>query len=63
MNIFKGLLFLEGHIVDPRLLDDSFGPQYGNQRASERAFREPFATPAFARAAPAAPACSAAGCG
>jgi hypothetical protein len=62
MNIFKGLLFLEGHLVDPRLFDDSFGPQYGNQRASERAFREPFAANEFART-PALQDCSPAGCG
>ena len=62
MNIFKGLLFLEGHIVEPHLFADTFAPQYGNQRASERAFREPFAASEFGRAAPAQDG-AAAGCG
>lgn len=62
MNIFKGLLFLEGHLADPTLLDDSFGPHYGNQRASERAFREPFAASGPARL-PVPQDCSPAGCG
>lgn len=50
MNLFKGLLFLEGYIVDPASFEPGFAPQYGNQRASERTFRDAFATPEFARA-------------
>jgi hypothetical protein len=62
MNIFKGLLFLEGHIVQPHLFDDDFAPHYGNQRASQRTFRDSFAETEFGRTAQAEP-CSAAGCG
>lgn len=39
MNIFKGLLFLQGYLTDPSLADDDdFSPTYGNRRASERSF-------------------------
>lgn len=48
-NIFKGLLFLEGHVVDPHLFDD-FAPHYGNQRASQRQFRSEFAEAEFGNA-------------
>lgn len=48
-NLFKGLLFLEGHVVDPHLFDD-FAPHYGNQRASRRQFRNEFAEAEFGHA-------------
>ena len=51
MNLFKGLLFLEGYVTDPHLFDEPFAPQYGNQRASERTFRAAFAEPESGRAA------------
>jgi hypothetical protein len=53
-NLFKGLLFLEGHVVDPHLFDD-FAPQYGNQRASQRQFRSEFAEAEFGNARHVAP--------
>jgi hypothetical protein len=63
MNLFKGLLFLEGYVTDPHLFDEPFAPQYGNQRASERTFRGGFAEPEFGRAAASADAAAAASCG
>jgi hypothetical protein len=41
MNIYTGLLFLHGHVVDARTFaqDADFGPTYGNRIASERALR------------------------
>lgn len=63
MNIFKGLLFLEGYLTDPSSFDDEFGANYGNQRASERAFRDGFAQPEFARQSANSEPCSQAGCG
>ena len=62
MNLFKGLLFLEGYVTDPHLFEPPFAPQYGNQRASERSFRDAFAAPAFGRE-PGAPAAGPLGCG
>lgn len=53
-HLFKGLLFLEGHVVDPQLFDD-FTPHYGNQRAAQRQFRNEYAEAEFGRARPAAP--------
>lgn len=35
MNIFKGLMFLQGHFVRPEDLDDGFAP-LGNRSAGER---------------------------
>jgi hypothetical protein len=52
-NLFKGLLFLEGHVADPYLFAD-FAPHYGNQRASQRQFRSEFAEAEFGHARPAA---------
>ena len=63
MNLFKSLLFLEGHITDPSILDDDFAATYGNKRASERRFRDAFTQPQFARPNDAVDACSPAGCG
>lgn len=40
MNIYKSLLFLHGHVVDPAFDDDDFGPTYGNRVASEKLLRE-----------------------
>jgi hypothetical protein len=42
MNIYTGLLFLHGHIADPRLFDEGaeFGRTYGNSVANDRALRE-----------------------
>jgi hypothetical protein len=44
MNIYKGLLFLHGYLLDPKLADDDFGPTYGNRIASEQALRERWET-------------------
>lgn len=64
MNIFKGLLFLEGYLTDTSLADDEFGPSYGNKTASQRAFRDAFSEPEFGRReAVSSEPCSAAGCG
>lgn len=63
MNLFKSLLFLEGHIADPRVLGEEFAPSYGNKVAAERAFRDHFSQPEFGRNGAGAEACSAAGCG
>ena len=49
MNLFKGLLFLEGHVTRPEFVDDEprygaatairdFGKELGNHAASERWF-------------------------
>ena len=43
MNVYTGLLFLQGHIADPRLFDDDAGygqASYGNRVANERGLRE-----------------------
>lgn len=41
MNIFKNILFLQGHLTDPRDADDedrtSYAQGYGNHVASEKA--------------------------
>lgn len=63
MNLFKGLLFLQGHITDPGTLDDDFGASLGNKAAAERRFRDGFAEPTFARRDDDARICAAAGCG
>jgi hypothetical protein len=63
MNLFKGLLFLHGHIADAATLDDDLAPTYGNRVAAEREFRDTLAQPAFARREPAPDLCQAAGCG
>ncbi len=50
MNIFSGLLFLHGHIVNvdlaKRLAGDTpaedYGQTYGNHVANEKHFREPW---------------------
>jgi hypothetical protein len=63
MNIYKGLLFLHGHLLESALTEDDFGPTYGNRVANEKALREhwepqrdlaavvPIAAPADARIA------------
>jgi hypothetical protein len=33
MNIFKNLMFLQGHFIDPHM-DDDFGQKYGHRDAS-----------------------------
>ena len=46
MNAYTGLLFLHGHIADPRLFDDGAGyaqATYGNRVANERGLRERWA--------------------
>ena len=63
MNLFKGLLFLHGHITDPGLLDDDYASSYGNKAAAERRFQDAFAQPTFARRESSPDLCSAAGCG
>ena len=43
MNVYTGLLFLQGHVVDASLFDDATGyaqPTYGNRVANERVLRE-----------------------
>ena len=43
MNVYTGMLFLQGHIADARLFADHDGygqPSYGNPAANERALRE-----------------------
>jgi hypothetical protein len=50
MNIFSGLLFLQGHIADTDLANsladnqpaEDYGQTYGNQVANEKHFREPW---------------------
>ena len=63
MNLFKGLLFLHGHITDPSLLDDDYASSYGNKAAAERGFRDRFAEPTFAPRAVAPAICATGGCG
>lgn len=53
MNLFKGLLFLHGHLVEPEAPEPEAAPRYGNAAAAEREFRDTFAQPTFARRAPA----------
>lgn len=43
MNVYTGLLFLHGHILDAGLFGDRDGyreSRYGNSAANERALRE-----------------------
>jgi hypothetical protein len=42
MNVYTGLLFLQGHIADPGLFVEPvhFGPSFGNKVANARAARE-----------------------
>ena len=42
MNVYTGLLFLQGHIVDPGPFAEParFGPSFGNKVANARAARE-----------------------
>jgi len=50
MNIFAGLLFLQGHITNTELAQsltdnqpaEDYGQTYGNQVANEKHFREPW---------------------
>lgn len=63
MNLFKGLLFLHGHITDPATLDEDFTQTYGNKVASERTWQERYAQPTFARDGQVDAACPAGGCG
>jgi hypothetical protein len=46
MNVYTGLLFLQGHIIDPTLFADAepgYGnASYGNRIATARALREPW---------------------
>jgi hypothetical protein len=50
MNIFAGLLFLQGHIANPDLAQtlsdhqpaEDYGQTYGNHVANEKQFREPW---------------------
>lgn len=42
MNIFKGLLFLQGYLNDPREAEHDYGPTYGNAQAFARQFAEPW---------------------
>lgn len=63
MNIFKSLLFLEGHQTDASSFENHFTPSYGNKRASERAFRNVFTQPGFGRRDGSTQTCHAAGCG
>jgi hypothetical protein len=39
MNVYKNLLFLQGHFTDPHM-DDGYGPTYGNRKANARTLRE-----------------------
>ena len=42
MNVYTGLLFLQGHIADPGVLGDDagYGAGYGNRVANARAARD-----------------------
>ena len=42
MNVYTGLLFLHGHIVDTRTFaaPADYGPSYGNKVANDRLLRE-----------------------
>ena len=50
MNIFAGLLFLQGHIANTELASsltdkqptEDYGQTYGNEVANEKHFREPW---------------------
>jgi len=50
MNIFSGLLFLQGHVANSDLASsladntpaEDYGQTYGNQVANEKHFREPW---------------------
>lgn len=43
MDIFKGLLFLEGHYADSAFVPEDFGAHYGNAAAAQRMFAERWA--------------------
>jgi hypothetical protein len=46
MNVYTGLLFLQGHITDASLFADDAGyatARYGNRVANARALRQPWA--------------------
>ena len=38
MNLFKNLMFLQGHFTDPHM-DDGYGEGYGNRIANARVLR------------------------
>ena len=40
MNVYTGLLFLHGHLVDLRAVDPDYGQTYGNRVANDRVLRE-----------------------
>ena len=43
MNVYTGLLFLQGHVADPGLFDDDAGYRqrsYGNRVANDRVLRD-----------------------
>jgi hypothetical protein len=42
MNVYTGLLFLHGHILDANAFADApeYGPSFGNQVANERGLRD-----------------------
>jgi hypothetical protein len=42
MNIFKGLLFLQGYLNDPREAGHDYGQTYGNAQAFSKQFAEPW---------------------
>lgn len=46
-QIFRGLLFLDGHLTRPEFDpgEDLFAPSYGNKVAAEREFKPRYATP------------------
>jgi hypothetical protein len=54
MNIFKGLLFLEGYLVDDKFANDEYGPTYGTPAASRRQFADTFDSTGFGPAPAAA---------
>jgi hypothetical protein len=45
MNLYTGLLFLHGHLVDlaPFAEQPEYGPSYGNKVANDRVLRERWA--------------------
>lgn len=61
MNVFKNLLFLHGHFVDPQMddghvdRDGGYGLGYGNRQATARALRQPWHSAAAALAAATGP--------
>jgi hypothetical protein len=66
MNLFKGLLFLEGHFSDTTFLTEDFGEHYGAQAAAQRMFAERWSESSGKRrhdVAPSGDAPSPAGCG